>query len=241
MSLRTPSLMTSPEIWAMAGAVSARTAATAIIAIFMCIPFSSNPEILVQLVEVLGEILVADHVDDAAVLDDVVAIGEGRREVKVLLDEKDRKALLLQGADDRADLLNDDRGKALGRLVEQQQGGAGPQDPADRQHLLLAAGQLGALAAPPLLEVGKDRVDFSYRHAAGRHHWRQQQVLLDIKAGKDAALLRAIGDAEPRDPVRGEPGKLGAAEGDRAPPLRNDPHDRSQGRRLAGAVAPEQG
>src|SRR5271157_823167 len=147
MSLRTPSLMTSPEIWAMAGAVSARTAATAIIAIFMCIPFSSNPEILVQLVEVLGEILVADHVDDAAVLDDVVAIGEGRREVKVLLDEKDRKALLLQGADDRA--------KALGRLVEQQQGGAGAQDPADRQHLLLAAGQLGALAAPPLLEVGK--------------------------------------------------------------------------------------
>src|SRR5271165_7302623 len=121
MSLRTPSLMTSPEIWAMAGAVSARTAATAIIAIFMCIPFSSNPEILVQLVEVLGEILVADHVDDAAVLDDVVAIGEGRREVKILLDEKNRQPFLLEPADHFADPLDDDRGEAFGRLVQQQQ------------------------------------------------------------------------------------------------------------------------
>src|SRR5271167_5092929 len=123
MSLRTPSLTTSPEISAEADVASVRMAATAIIVILICIPFPSDPKIPVQLVEVLGEILVADHVDDAAVLDDVVTIGEGRREVKVLLDEKDRKALLLQGADDRADLLNDDRGKALGRLVEQQQGG----------------------------------------------------------------------------------------------------------------------
>ena len=47
----------------------------------------------------------------------------------------------------RADLLDDDRREPLGRLVEQQQLRAGAQDAADRQHLLLAAGQLGALAA----------------------------------------------------------------------------------------------
>src|SRR5205807_4311661 len=41
----------------------------------------SHPEILLQLIEVLDEIRVADHVDDAAVLDDVMAIGQGRGEV----------------------------------------------------------------------------------------------------------------------------------------------------------------
>jgi hypothetical protein len=43
-------------------------------------------------------------------------------------------------------LLDDDRGEALGRLVEQEKPGAGAQDAADREHLLLAAGKLRALA-----------------------------------------------------------------------------------------------
>ena len=60
-------------------------------------------------------------------------------------------------------LLHDDRRQALGRLVEQQQVGAGAQDAGDRQHLLLAARQLGALAAPPLLQVGKELVDLARR------------------------------------------------------------------------------
>src|SRR5271167_4465409 len=146
MSLRTPSLTTSPEISAEADVASVRMAATAIIVILTCIPFPSDPKIPVQLVEVLREIGVADHVDDAAVLDDVVAIGEGRREVKILLDEKNRQPFLLEPADHFADPLDDDRGEAFGRLVQQQQSGTRPQHPADRQHLLLAAGQLGALA-----------------------------------------------------------------------------------------------
>src|SRR5258708_5467006 len=57
---------------------------------------SSHPEILVQLVEVLRKIRVADHVDDAAVLDDVMAIGESGGETKILLDEKNRQAFLLK-------------------------------------------------------------------------------------------------------------------------------------------------
>src|SRR5262249_60741865 len=39
------------------------------------------------------------------------------------------------------------RSEPLGWLVEQEQPGAGAQDAADRQHLLLAAGELGSLAA----------------------------------------------------------------------------------------------
>ena len=197
----------------------------------------SHAEVVVQLAGVPRNILVADHVDDPPVLDDVVAVGEGRGKVEILLDQEDREALLLQPADHPADLLDDDRRQTLGRLVEQQQGRAGAQHPADRQHLLLAAGELGALAAAALPQVREDRIDLVDRHAARQYHRREQQVFLDVEAGEDAALFRTIGDAEAGDAVGGEADKLAAAKDHRALPLRHDPHDRPQGRRLAGAVA----
>src|SRR6266446_5411676 len=132
MSLSTPILTTSPDIWAEAGAVSARTAAKPnIAASFIGVPFGkfllrrsfwslSHTKIVVQLVDVLRKILVADHVYDAPVLDDVMAVGEGRGKVEILLDQQDREALLLQAADHPADLLNHYRSKAFGGLVQQQ-------------------------------------------------------------------------------------------------------------------------
>src|SRR5260370_15319240 len=53
----------------------------------------SDAQILVQFVEVLRQFGVADHVDDAAVLNDVVPVGDGRGEMEILLDEKDGEAL----------------------------------------------------------------------------------------------------------------------------------------------------
>ena len=47
---------------------------------------SSHAEIVVQLVHVLRKILVADHVDDAPMLDDVMTVGKGRGKVEILLD-----------------------------------------------------------------------------------------------------------------------------------------------------------
>ena len=77
------------------------------------------------------------------------------------------KPCCFQRADGLADLLDDDGREPLGRLVEQQQPRAGAQDAADRQHLLLAAGELGALArAEPLLEVREQLEDL--RRATGR-------------------------------------------------------------------------
>jgi hypothetical protein len=72
----------------------------------MCVPFVrfgsnagftaiSYPEVVVQLVSAARDILVADHVDDAPVLDDVMTVGEGRGKVEILLDQQDREALLL--------------------------------------------------------------------------------------------------------------------------------------------------
>src|SRR5439155_17971137 len=94
--------------------------------------------------------------------------------------------------------------EALGRLVEQQHARPGAQDAPDGEHLLLAARELGALAAQPLLEVREQLVDLRERHAAAADLRGQQQVFLDVEAGEDAALLRADGDPQARDPVRGE-------------------------------------
>src|SRR5262249_53528048 len=95
--------------------------------------------------------------------------------------------------------------------------------------------------APPALgEIREDLVDLVDRHAARPHHRWQQEVLLDIEAGEDAALLRAIGDAELGDAVRRPSDQLLAAEIDRAAALADDAHDRAERRRLAGAVAPEE-
>src|SRR5207244_13208901 len=116
-------------------------------------------------------------------------------EAKILLDQQNGEGLRLERADGLADLLDDDRRETLGRLVEQQQPRAGAQNPGDRQHLLLAAGELGALAAQPLLEIGKQAEDRLEGQPARLDLRWQQQVLLDVEAGENAAFLRAKRDS----------------------------------------------
>src|SRR5262249_41784257 len=146
----------------------------------------------------------------------------------------------LEHPDGLADLLNDDRGKAFGRLVEQEQPGAGAQDAADGEHLLLSARKLGALARQALLEIGEQLENAIELEAARANLGREQHVLLDVEAGEDAAFLRAERNAEPRDPVAGEADELVAIVADRPGALADDAHDRLERRRLAGAVAAEQ-
>src|SRR2546430_633491 len=125
-------------------------------------------------------------------LDDVMTIGEGGSELEILLDQKNRETLILQTANDAANLLHNNRSEALSRLVEQQEVSARPQHAADRQHLLFPARKLGALAAAALLEVGKDRIDLIDAHPARQHGRWKQQVFRDVQTGKDAALLGAV-------------------------------------------------
>jgi len=108
-------------------------------------------------------------VSTTAVLDDVIAVGDGLGEAEVLLDEQDGKALLLQPRDRAADLLHDHRRESFGRLVQHEETRAGPQDAADREHLLLAAGELRALALQPLAQVRKQLVNRLQVEAAVAH------------------------------------------------------------------------
>src|SRR5271166_6514186 len=96
-------------------------------------PPPSYAERLVQHVHLFRELETGEGVDDPAVLHDEEAVGDGRGEAEILLDEQDREALALEFGDRAADLLDYDWGEPLGRLVEHQEPRAGPEDSGDRQ------------------------------------------------------------------------------------------------------------
>src|SRR5262249_3517046 len=130
-----------------------------------------------------------------------VGVGNRRSEAKSLLDQEDGEALMLEHADGLADLLDDDRGKTLGRLVEEKEPRARAQDATDGEHLLLAAGKFCALARQAFLEIGKELENATEFEPAGPHLGWQQKIFLDVEAGKNSAFLRTERNAEPRDPV----------------------------------------
>src|SRR5512134_1640257 len=198
MSFRTPILMMPSETWAWAVPASAATAAAINVRCNFMVPpvekaLRSYAEIRVQLWHRRLEPGIGNHVHHAPVFHDVVAVGHRLREAEVLLHQQDGVALLLQARERAPDVLHDHRREALGGLVEQQQARASAQDAADGEHLLLAAGELRALAGEALLQVGEQLEDLRLAHAALAHLGRQQQVLANVEAGEDAALFRAEG------------------------------------------------
>src|SRR5262245_37613891 len=96
---------------------------------------------------------------DLPLLDDRVPVGELHERGEMLVDEQDGLALRLQAGEALPDVEPDERREPLGRFVEDEQLWIGHQCAADRQHLLLAAGQLVAHVAAPLRELGKEIVD----------------------------------------------------------------------------------
>src|SRR6266850_1888701 len=149
MSFITPILMVPSVYCACALPQPIATAsAVRLISRFMWLPPSwsssipypnSYAEIVVKLLDVGAEFGIGEPVDDPTIFHHVMAIRNRGGEAKILLDQEDGEALLLEHADGFADLLDDDRGKPLGRLIEQEEACTGAQDAADREHLLLAA------------------------------------------------------------------------------------------------------
>src|ERR1700744_1335835 len=132
--------------WANAKLVAARLSAVpskndAAILVFIAVP-SVNPsgcsdaEIGMQFVHIGLQFRVREAVDDLAVLNDVIAVRDGRGEPEILLDQKDGETLFLKARDGMADLLDDDRCETFGRFIQHQKPRAGAQDSSDRQHLL---------------------------------------------------------------------------------------------------------
>src|SRR4051812_13612433 len=82
--------------------------------------------------------------DHLALLEHEVAVGELGQRLDLLVDDDDRQASAFQRVQPGPDLLAYDRREALGRLVEDEEARIGHERAADRQHLLLAAGELRA-------------------------------------------------------------------------------------------------
>ena len=80
-------------------------------------------------------------------LEDVAAVRDVERHQGVLLDEQDRRSLLVHLDDRLEDALHKDRRETHRRLVQHEQRRARHQRAADRAHLLLAAGHRARLLA----------------------------------------------------------------------------------------------
>ena len=78
---------------------------------------------------------------------------DAERHRGILLDDEDRRALLVDRADDVEHLVDEHRRQAHRRLVHQQQLRPRHQRAADRDHLLLAARQRAGILVEPLLDA----------------------------------------------------------------------------------------
>ena len=108
----------------------------------------AQPDQPVERRVILEQVGRARAMHDGAALDHDGIAGQRQRDLGVLLDQDDGGALVGDHAPDRGrQLLDDDRREPFQRLVEQQQRRIGHQRARDRQHLLLAAGELVAPAA----------------------------------------------------------------------------------------------
>ena len=187
---------------------------------------------------------------DAADLEHDGLVGDAERHRGVLLDEHDGHALAVDLLDHLGELGDDPRRETQRRLVEQQHARRGHQRAADREHLLLAAGQQAGALARALAEDREQLGHAGPRALARRLVARRQpagaQVLLHRQVREDAPALRHVHEPAARDPRRVHADEAAAREldraaGDRAALRRERPGDRPQQRALTGAVAAEHG
>ena len=133
--------------------------------------------------------------------------------------------------------------KPFRRLVEQHQRRIAHQRARDRQHLLLAAAHAPAGTVAHLAEIGKQREQLFARPVRRVRPLRLAadfEIFLDRQVGEDAPLLRHVAEPAAHDRMRRLARDVLAFEHDAARALLDQADDGAEGRRLAGAVAPEQ-
>src|SRR6202045_2378863 len=167
----------------------------------------------------LVEIVAVAGVDDGAAVHDGEMVAEFAGKVEILLDKDDGDlAERAQIGDGAADILDDRRLDAFGRLVEQEEPRPHHQCAANGELLLLAAREVAAAPAQHRFEHREQRKHV-VRHAALLARQRRKsgaQIFLDREQGKDFAALRHIGDAAPRPLRRFQRGDVAALPGDGA-------------------------
>src|SRR5215467_2112781 len=174
-----------------------------------------------------------------ALLDDVRAIRQPRRELEILLREQNGQALSLQRGDLLAEGLYDHGRQPLGRLVEEENTRIAHERARHREHLLLPSGEAAPTPARQLAQLGKvlvDALDAPATVTLGAH----QEVLSYCEIAEDAPVLGHPAYAEPADLVWKEGLERPVIERDGAARHRDHAHDGLEGGGLARAIAPEQ-
>ena len=182
--------------------------------------------------------------DNAAVLQEVPAVGNGQRLTGVLLHQQHAHAHVLDAAERLEQLAADQRREAERRLVQQQDVGRRHQRPADGHHLPLAAahgvgGLPHALGEPG--EQRNDPLEVLRGAAAGPgREGAELEVVVHRQVGEDAAVLRHQRQPGLDHPVRRQRSQVDLTEGDaRARQMRDHAAHGLEAGRLAGAVGPQ--
>lgn len=103
-----------------------------------------KPQHLVELAHAAGKLADRKIADHLTVIHQVETVGDTAGKTEILFDQNNGHAAALQCLQHLADALHDNRGKPFGRFVKQQHLDPGAQDARHGEHLLLAAGKLGA-------------------------------------------------------------------------------------------------
>ena len=121
---------------------------------------ADGTEMLIEYGLILQQVGTGSMMDDAAAIQNNRVIGEAENLLGFLFDNDHRQAFVpRQTAQGTQHFIDDDRGKAFRRLVQQQQARIEHQRAADRQHLLFAARQLVAEIAAAFFQARKHLVD----------------------------------------------------------------------------------
>jgi hypothetical protein len=176
----------------------------------------------------------------SSVADHVGGVGDPERHPDMLLDEQHAEVQLARDRpDDRQQPFDDHRREAHAELVDHQQGRAGQQRPADREHLLLAAGQQPGIAFDEAAQFGQvveDGVDVGAR-TTGREH----EVLPHRQAAEQAPRLGHVGESATCSQVRPAHRRGPTHDQDLTGQRGKQPGDRIEDCGLAGAVGPQEG
>src|SRR5262249_3837611 len=147
-------------------------------------------------------------------------------------------------ADDPEDRLDEVRGEAERRLVEEHQPRTGEERAADREHLLLATRERAGPLSDALLQSRKESehaIAVFQDLAPGLPRERAEvEVLVDGEVGEDAASLVDLRQAEAEDLVRGQAGEIAAVEDDPARGALAEAAHRPERGRLARAVGADE-
>src|SRR5579871_2867766 len=127
------------------------------------VALSEHTEMLVQLVLAVAQIGSCAADDDPSRVENRDIVGDVEDELGILLNEDDRQAAGLEASNRCHDLGDDLWRQSLGRLVHQKNARIGDERPRDREHLLLAAGEVARDLLRALLEPRKHGEDLGER------------------------------------------------------------------------------